>query len=226
MSKINETIVMMAEHAEVFKIGDRNFQIIEVKEAEEQPDYSHLVGKWVKCLHVGFSKAFTVDKWYKCVGIDEEDFAPKFIDDSGVENGFMLSSTPTFFDLSNPSDTNPDEKPLWEKANEAMWRIDSMASFDLSYATEDFREQFQKEWKHIRAYLFLSKFADLCNEGRVVDWNSDSQDKHAVAKHRGKLHGDYCKNIKRHIAFLDKKARDYSLKVHEHIWKDYWGIKP
>lgn len=33
MSKINEALVMMAEQKEVFKIGDRKFQIIEVKEA-------------------------------------------------------------------------------------------------------------------------------------------------------------------------------------------------
>ena len=224
MNKINETLVMMAEQKETFEVNGKKFQVIEVKDAEQQPDYSHLVGKFVRCVERS-GVSYSVEKWYLVNKLDT-DGMPMFTDNLGEKSSFTHEGTTIHFDLSNPSDTNPDEKKVWEKANEKMWRIDSMASFDLSYATKEFKEQVQKEWKHIRAYLFLSKFADLCNEGRVVDWTDYKNSKYVVGYDTESL---YCTNyntLKRHIAFLDIEARDYSLKVHEQIWKDYWGIEP
>jgi hypothetical protein len=84
-------------------------------ENKPTPDYSHLVGKWVKCMY-SKSDAFTENKWYEFVKIDE-DGAPLFIDNSGDENGYTISTTPKMFDLSNPLDYNPDTRiPLPDRA--------------------------------------------------------------------------------------------------------------
>lgn len=109
MSKINETIVMMAEQKETFEVNGKKFQIIEVKEAEEQPDYSHLVGKWLKFVSLS-ERGFTKDKWYLVDKVDDSDGELMFTDDEGWKNGFFKGQTKTFFDLLNPSDTNPEEK--------------------------------------------------------------------------------------------------------------------
>lgn len=226
MSKINETIVMMAEQKEQFEINGKKFQIIEVKEAEQQPDYSHLVGKWVKCVD-SYNGLVSIGKWYH---IEQLDYNSEI--SVRCNNGNLHScskgNSANFFDLSNPSDTNPDEKTVWEKANEAMWKYGGgqrVASMDFLGSPDGFQDHFDKQWKHIRAYLFLSKFADLCNEGRVVDFVNEQNHKHTVYC-ESKYLLKRCKTFfKSHIAFLDKEARDYSLKVHEQIWKDYWGIE-
>jgi len=100
---------MMAEQKEVFEINGKKFQIIEVKEAEQQPDYSHLVGKFVR--YSGTSdRLYTKGRCYpvahvngKQITIKTDNLAPFtwLLDNNIVQN---------CFDLSNPSDTNPDEK--------------------------------------------------------------------------------------------------------------------
>ena len=99
---------MMAVEKENFKIGDKTFQIIEVKEAEQpQPDYSHLVGKWLK--YTSHNNDFIKDKWYKCIGDIKSQGA--FLDMHGNPNGFFASTIDNTkrFDITNPQDTNPDE---------------------------------------------------------------------------------------------------------------------
>lgn len=235
MSKINEALVMMAEQKETFEVNGKKFQVIEVKYAEQQPDYSHLVGKWVKYNDIRFSQYPIFGKWIliKDVFYNETESSDG---DIFFPIGWWFIIEPTkdtvgnryaafCFDLSNPSDTNPDEKKVWKKANEDMWEMDMIAIFETDYDCPKIKEHFEKEWKHIRAYLFLSKFADLCNEGRVVDWTEDNW-KYVVYFDGGNLKKNHYCELKRHIAFLDEEARDYSLKVHEAIWKDYWGIEP
>lgn len=110
MSKLKDTLLYMAEQKENFKIGDKTFQIIEVVEAEQpQPDYSHLVGKWVKftassrCEEMG-----EIGKYYLCSGIEKRDNTP--IINTGknwTDRGW--AEPEDVFDLTNPSDTNPDE---------------------------------------------------------------------------------------------------------------------
>lgn len=107
MSKLKDTLLMMAVEKETFKIGDKTFQIIEVVEAEQpQPDYSHLVGKWIRCteLENGWNSFFEVGQWYKVEGINNN--RPQ-------HKGFDFNSQSwakfNFFDLTNPQDTNPDE---------------------------------------------------------------------------------------------------------------------
>lgn len=230
MSKINEALVMMAEQKETFEVNGKKFQVIEVKDAEQQPDYSHLVGKFVRCVDTECEEAFTNGKWYECVGNPNNTKA--FISNLGTRDGFSWDKTnrnSKVFDLSNPSDTNPDEKKVWEKANEKMWDYGfvnigvKLKSEEKSH--EELVSHLHKEWKHIRAYLFLSKFADLCNEGRVVDWVDEETNKYVVNAVDKRLQVQHFDVDVHHIAFLDEEARDYSLKVHEQIWKDYWGIE-
>ena len=227
MSKINETIVMMAEQKEQFEINGKKFQIIEVKEAEQQPDYSHLVGKFVRAT-VNAADDYTEGKWYPVKDVQGFSMSIETNKQYPLMWGLNIGTVQNYFDLSNPSDTNPDENKVWEKANEAMWKYGGgqrVASMDFLGSPDGFQDHFDKQWKHIRAYLFLSKFADLCNEGRVVDWTDYNSTKYIVGYDTGMLSLNNYSTLKRHIAFLDIEARDYSLKVHEQIWKDYWGIE-
>ena len=112
MSKINEALVMMAEQKETFEVNGKKFQVIEVKDAEQQPDYSHLVGKWVRCTVQEDKQDSNPDmirgKYYPVTKID---YGIIFIKDEVQNYGWTLSCINTIpFDLSNPSDTNPDEK--------------------------------------------------------------------------------------------------------------------
>jgi len=109
MSKLKDTLLMMAVEKETFEVNGKTFQIIEVVEAEQpQPDYSHLVGKWVKAT-TSISGLITANKWYKITGLCDADRMPNFLDDDRIENGFNYNGTNNCFDLTNPSDTNPDE---------------------------------------------------------------------------------------------------------------------
>lgn len=212
MSKINETLVMMAEQKEQFEINGKKFQIIEVKEAEEQPDYSHLVGKWLRCIELekGWNSFFEVGKWYKVEGFNNTHPQHK-----GFEFNRQSWAKYNFFDLSNPSDTNPDEKTVWEKANE-----DISNYMGLKQHLEDFGMD-EKQVKHIVAYALLSEFADLCNEGRVVDWHVGA---YCIEGNLDELQEVFHIGVKQHIAFLDKEARDHSFEVDKHVWNDYYGL--
>jgi len=109
MSKLKDTLLMMAVEKETFEVNGKTFQIIEVVEAEQpQPDYSHLVGKWVKAT-TSISGLITANKWYKITGLCDADRMPNFLDDDRIENGFNYNGTNNCFDLTNPQDQNPDE---------------------------------------------------------------------------------------------------------------------
>lgn len=131
MSKINETIVMMAEQKEVFEIGNKKFQIIEVTDAEQpnvrvtmadpnakpvevllekiQPDYSHLVGKFVRCVKDTLN-SHTREMWYSVKDVQGSTIIIDNNINRPVKWNISLSTVHDCFDLSNPSDTNPDEK--------------------------------------------------------------------------------------------------------------------
>ncbi len=221
---------MMAEQKEQFEINGKKFQIIEVKEAEQQSDYSHLVGKWFKIIPNERVDASYHGKWVMLWGFDEHGY-PKFVNnelDALVFTEYLSGwdEPHLCFDLSNPSDTNPDEKKVWEKANEDMWEY--FACFIADETPSDISIELNyliTKSRHVSAYLFLSKFADLCNEGRVVDWMDYTYRKCVVNAYKNNLKQESYTGTLHKIAFLDEEARDYSLKVHEQIWKDYWGIE-
>lgn len=108
MSKLKDTLLMMAEQKENFKIGDKTFQIIEVVEAEQpQPDYSHLVGKWVKCVG-DMSNDCVIGKWYPVVSSRYSYITIKDEVENFEWNAQYLIEN-KLFDLTNPQDSNPDE---------------------------------------------------------------------------------------------------------------------
>lgn len=106
MSKLKD-LLMMAVEKEQFKIGDKTFQIIEVKEAKQpQPDYSHLVGKFVKCVNDINIFGVKQDSWYQVDHIGRRDFPIVIVGPGTLDSRSWTEDT---FDLTNPQDTNPDE---------------------------------------------------------------------------------------------------------------------
>jgi len=105
MSKLKDTLLMMAVEKETFKIGDKTFQIIEVVEAEQpQPDYSHLVGKWVRvpsrCQRY-WDERIKEGGWLQIEELRQHGGFWFF------DKSFYLSEQ--YLDLTNPQDENPDE---------------------------------------------------------------------------------------------------------------------
>ena len=112
----SKTIVMMAENGHLVELEGKRIQFTIVQEAvEAKPDYSHLVGKWVKCLDSRDSDRFTIGKYYQVVGDLNEVSA--LIDDHGLQNGFVGQNY-LCFDLSNPLDHNPDEVRVFDVPSE------------------------------------------------------------------------------------------------------------
>jgi hypothetical protein len=85
------------------------------------PDYSHLIGKWVRYCLSGFESEFFFSKWVKIKSV-------QFLDHDMIEGSIMVNAGHQFtlhenpylndyeeyhescFDLSDPRDTNPDEE--------------------------------------------------------------------------------------------------------------------
>lgn len=117
MSKLKDTLLMMAELKETFEVNGKTFQIIEVKEAEQpQPDYSHLVGKWVKYWLKGFEDQPCFGKWFLVNKVEmKNSILFIYVDGEDMEDSFRnnvadgINNTSCCFDLTNPQDTNPDE---------------------------------------------------------------------------------------------------------------------
>jgi hypothetical protein len=83
---------------------------------EVKPDYSHLIGKWVKMICESSPTVYTPNKWYKVFPDDNVKTGIKIQDNLGANSfcatinkndyhGFVKK-----FDLSNPKDHNPDEQ--------------------------------------------------------------------------------------------------------------------
>ncbi len=103
-------IILLCENGEVTTDDGTKFQITEVKSETVAPDYSHLVGKWVRCSDSFDQDHFTIGKWYKCISNPAKPRA--FLDNDMRENGFNYgdeNKNPKYFDLSNPLDYNPTE---------------------------------------------------------------------------------------------------------------------
>ena len=75
-----------------------------VKE-DKQPDYSHLVGMWVKCTCNG--TGITSEKWYKAKKIDSADGMPLFTYDYGDLTSPAKGTLERYFDVENPLPYNP-----------------------------------------------------------------------------------------------------------------------
>lgn len=87
-----------------------------------KPDYSHLIGKWVKCYSdptlkyresdPGKVVNFPVGKWFH---VSEQHPNGYLVVDGPAPYSeglsFFCSNAELFFDLSNPRDTNPDDLP-------------------------------------------------------------------------------------------------------------------
>ena len=96
------------------------------------PDYSHLIGKWVRYCLEGFESEFFFSKWVKIKSV-------RFLS-SETENGVVkpeglhfriygndyFNESPEYhescFDLSNPRDTNPDEEERVIDFDIELWR--------------------------------------------------------------------------------------------------------
>jgi hypothetical protein len=96
------------------------------------PDYSHLIGKWVRYCLEGFESEFFFSKWVKIKSV-------RFLRNE-TENGvvkpeglhFRIYGNDCFnesleyhescFDLSNPRDTNPDEEDRVIPFDAVRWR--------------------------------------------------------------------------------------------------------
>lgn len=106
----SKTILMMAEKGHSVEIDGKKIQMTIVQEAvETKPDYSHLVGKWLK--YVGQEGGFfTKNKWYQVETTN--DSQPMFMNDKCIIDGLGRIMTEYAFDLSNPLDHNPDDVRL------------------------------------------------------------------------------------------------------------------
>lgn len=109
---------MMAENGHSVEIDGKKIQMTIVQEAvETKLDYSHLVGKWVKCLedtYDGHEKGYfyPVSEVQDCfVYIDNGNKYPV------CWNG-KLDSLLEHFDLSNPLDHNPDDVRVFDVPSE------------------------------------------------------------------------------------------------------------
>jgi hypothetical protein len=78
------------------------------KEADKQPDYSHLVGMWVKCIKQSYNPDQIDGKYYKCVGIEERDKSLIVLDEHGVSGDYGWRDPERLFDIKNPKSHNPD----------------------------------------------------------------------------------------------------------------------
>jgi hypothetical protein len=65
-----------------------------------------MVGKWYKFIENEEVMNFTKNKWYKCIGNPHNKEA--FIGNDNKKDGFYPFN-PSYFDLSNPMEYNPDE---------------------------------------------------------------------------------------------------------------------
>ena len=113
----SKTILMMAENGHSVEIDGKRIQMTIVKEAvEAKPNYSHLVGKWVKCVGQE-ERGFTKNKWYPVEKLNEVDGMPMFKNDECIIDDFVIL-TEVQFDLSNPLDHNPDDVRVFDVPSE------------------------------------------------------------------------------------------------------------
>jgi hypothetical protein len=128
--------------------------------------------------------------------------------------------------MDNPLPSNPDTKQIWETCREIMWRYDSNTRIVTNYSTGTINQDVSlyRLNKHLNALAYLSEVARRCNRERVVDWTSEEQKKYSIERYRNKLNVNaFCITFQQ-IAFLDIEARDHSLEVDRHIWKDYYNL--
>lgn len=90
---------------------------VRVEQAEKKTDYSHLVGKWVRYTHKAQYCNAKTGKWYRVIDAigGTLSFATGSLND---ENGWYNPGR--YFDLSDPRDTNPDQKPHQLKGGDAV----------------------------------------------------------------------------------------------------------
>jgi hypothetical protein len=127
--------------------------------------------------------------------------------------------------IGKPFPPNPDTKPIWETCREIMWRYDSDTRIVTNYSTGTMNQDVSlyRLNKHLNALAYLSEVARRCNGDRVVNWG-DEKNKFSVGRFCDWLYKVVHNETFQQIAFLDKAARDHSLKVDKHIWNDYYGL--
>jgi hypothetical protein len=86
-------------------------------EKSSEPDYSRLIGKWVKCIYVELGKN-GLGKWFKVVGASKMFKDSIVIEHSQGVDGFNVKH----FDLTDPRDTNPDEEERVIPFDIERWR--------------------------------------------------------------------------------------------------------
>jgi len=85
------------------------------KQEQPTPDYSHLVGKWVKCIFSPITVKYIVGKYYKCTGLDEMDGTPIFFNEGEINKESGWADPKRYFDIDHPLPYNPDTRiPLPE----------------------------------------------------------------------------------------------------------------
>jgi hypothetical protein len=117
-------------------------------------------------------------------------------------------------------------KPIWETCRELMWRYDSDTRIVTNYSTGTMNQDayLYRLNKHLNALAYLSEVARRCNGERVVDWGNEDEKKYYVRRYKNILETGWSEVYHKEITFLDEAARDHSLEVDRHIWKDYYGL--
>lgn len=122
----SKTILMMAENGHSVEIDGKKIQMTIVQEAVDvKLDYSHLVGKWVKCIKGRSGIHPNTNEWVLITkfGSIEPDFANHItIKRQSGGQGFYPSER---FDLCNPLDHNPDDVRVFEVPSEIKISEDS-----------------------------------------------------------------------------------------------------
>jgi hypothetical protein len=113
-----------------------------------------MVGKWYKFIDNEGGKNFTKNKWYKCIGNPHNKEA--FIGNDNEKDGFYPFN-PSYFDLSNPMNYNPDEVKEEVKVVQPKFKADTITIIilqDGSYQTTSTLE-YTKMIKHIKEVAYL-----------------------------------------------------------------------
>jgi hypothetical protein len=82
------------------------------------PDYSHLIGKWVRCIGGSVTSQIS-GKWYQVL---RNIFPGLVISDENGDNDYVWFYPNSSFDLSSPRDTNPDEEERVIPFDAVRWR--------------------------------------------------------------------------------------------------------
>ena len=133
------------------------------KEADKQPDYSHLVGMWVKCVNSGFN--IRKNTWYFIELVENNRLHLVYND--GSSQKCLGSYVINHFDLTNPLPYNPETVVgLKELPNDGKTYVECLETRVFSDG---------------KPYAYKGLFYKVTNHGSMIEFLSDeSGDPHVM----------------------------------------------